>query len=71
MRVVHNGVLEEREDPAAGRALYIKHPVRYGETPAEFRAHPPRLGEHSDEVLREVGYDADAITRLRSLGAVH
>ena len=32
--------------------------------------HPPGIGEHSDEVLREAGYDAAAIARLRSSGAV-
>lgn len=30
----------------------------------------PRLGEHTDEVLRELGYDAFALLRLRSLGAI-
>jgi formyl-CoA transferase len=32
--------------------------------------HPPGIGEHSDEVLREAGYDEAAIARLRSSGAV-
>jgi crotonobetainyl-CoA:carnitine CoA-transferase CaiB-like acyl-CoA transferase len=31
---------------------------------------PPNVGEHSDEVLREAGYDADAIRQLRNSGAV-
>jgi crotonobetainyl-CoA:carnitine CoA-transferase CaiB-like acyl-CoA transferase len=31
---------------------------------------PPNLGEHSDEVLREAGYDEAAIRQLRSSGAV-
>jgi formyl-CoA transferase len=32
--------------------------------------HPPGVGEHSDEVLREAGYDEAAIARLRNSGAV-
>src|SRR6201998_2817711 len=32
--------------------------------------HPPGIGEHSDEILREAGYDEAAIRRLRSCGAV-
>ena len=31
---------------------------------------PPNVGEHSDEVLREAGYDEAAIRQLRNLGAV-
>jgi formyl-CoA transferase len=32
--------------------------------------HPPGVGEHSDEVLREAGYDEASIRQLRSLGVV-
>jgi crotonobetainyl-CoA:carnitine CoA-transferase CaiB-like acyl-CoA transferase len=32
--------------------------------------HPPGIGEHSDEILREAGYDEAAIRQLRSTGAV-
>jgi crotonobetainyl-CoA:carnitine CoA-transferase CaiB-like acyl-CoA transferase len=32
--------------------------------------HPPDIGEHSDAVLREAGYDDAAIRQLRSSGAV-
>jgi formyl-CoA transferase len=31
---------------------------------------PPKVGEHSDEVLREAGYDEAAIRQLRSSGTV-
>jgi crotonobetainyl-CoA:carnitine CoA-transferase CaiB-like acyl-CoA transferase len=32
--------------------------------------HPPGIGEHSDDILREAGYDEAAIRQLRSSGAV-
>ena len=32
--------------------------------------HPPGIGEHSDEILREAGYDEASIRQLRSTGAV-
>ncbi len=41
------------------------HPVDMSGTPAEFRMPAPQLGEHTDEVLRELGFDAAAIASLR------
>lgn len=37
---------------------------------AEIRTAPPRFGEHTDEVLAELGYDSETIRVLRALGAV-
>ena len=48
----------------------LRHPARYGESPASLRRHPPRIGEHTDEVLREAGFDAEVVARLRREGAV-
>ena len=39
-------------------------------TPSRVVAHPPALGEHTDDVLRELGYDAAAIERLKNDGIV-
>lgn len=40
-------------------------PMHSLETPASVRIHPPRLGEHTKEVLREHGYDDADIERLK------
>jgi crotonobetainyl-CoA:carnitine CoA-transferase CaiB-like acyl-CoA transferase len=45
-------------------------PYRFGGTPCEVRMPPPLLGEHTDEVLAELGYSADEITALHEGGAV-
>ncbi|UCE30814.1 MAG: CoA transferase [Burkholderiales bacterium] len=59
----------ERED--AGQVKLVGNPVKYSETPVRYRLPPPRLGEHSDAVLREVlGLDPIAIAELRARGVI-
>jgi crotonobetainyl-CoA:carnitine CoA-transferase CaiB-like acyl-CoA transferase len=48
----------------------VRWPFELSDTPAELRREPPGLGEHTDEVLAELGYDPEAIARLREGGAV-
>lgn len=45
-------------------------PIRLSETPGSVEAPAPSFGEHTDQVLGSLGYDADAIARLRESGAV-
>lgn len=51
--------LVERDHPVAGRYRQPVHPVRFGASPASLDRHPPSLGEHTDEVLAEVGIALD------------
>jgi crotonobetainyl-CoA:carnitine CoA-transferase CaiB-like acyl-CoA transferase len=44
-------------------------PYQLSETPAEVRLPPPLLGQHTAEVLREVGYDEAAVARLSGSAA--
>jgi formyl-CoA transferase len=67
---VRREMLVELDHPAAGRITVFANPLRYAETPADVRRAPPRLGEHTREVLAEVGFGADEIRRLLASGAV-
>lgn len=44
--------------------------AKLGATPATIRAAPPALGEHTDEILRDLGFDAQHIAALRAEGVV-
>ncbi|MHB8772250.1 MAG: CaiB/BaiF CoA transferase family protein [Syntrophales bacterium] len=68
----HRGMLAEIDQPAVGRMRIANSPVRLSETPGEVYAPAPRLGEHTEEVLRELlGYSPAEIDRLRTTGVIN
>ena len=62
--------LPEAEHPAAGTYKVIPPPVRFAGAPSSVRRPAPLIGEHTVEVLSEVGFGPDDIERLRSSGAI-
>jgi crotonobetainyl-CoA:carnitine CoA-transferase CaiB-like acyl-CoA transferase len=69
-QVEASGTIVELEDPKAGRMRFLRNPLRFESSPSSFRRHPPRHGEHGDEVLRELGYGPTDVSELRATGAV-
>ncbi|MFQ5916067.1 MAG: CaiB/BaiF CoA transferase family protein [Nitrospinota bacterium] len=70
-QVLHRGMVQEVDHPKAGRIRLTGVPVKFSETPAEVRIPPPVLGEHTEEVLRDLlGYDEGRIDSLRKRGVV-
>jgi crotonobetainyl-CoA:carnitine CoA-transferase CaiB-like acyl-CoA transferase len=69
-QVLHLGVTEETEHPKAGKAKFVRGPVRYEGLPVEKAAPPPLPGEHTDAILAELGYSRDEIEQLATAGVI-
>ena len=65
-QVKHLGVAQALEKPGKGSVEYVGQPVVLSRTPSRIAAHPPALGEHTDEILGELGFDTAALARLRA-----
>ena len=68
-QVQHNGILVEHERPWIGAVREPRPPARFSGTPTGLGRHAPKLDEHTDEILAELGRDAAAIAALRASGA--
>jgi crotonobetainyl-CoA:carnitine CoA-transferase CaiB-like acyl-CoA transferase len=67
-QVRHNEIFVERQHPAAGTLREPRPAPRLSATPAVVSAPAPGFGEHSDEVVRELGLDP---AELRAAGVIH
>ena len=63
------GMRMEIDHPIEGRVPNIGFPVKLSATPQQVRRHPPLLGEHTDEVLSELGLSEEERAQLRAQGA--
>ena len=70
-QVKARGMQIEMDHPAAGPVPLVGSPLRFSDTPVEYRLPPPQLGEHTDAVLADLlGKSAADIAALRAAGVV-
>jgi len=66
-----NEFITEFPHPVLGPVKVLKHPVEFSQTPAHMRSRAPELGEHTEEVLSEIGeYTWEEISRFREEGVI-
>jgi crotonobetainyl-CoA:carnitine CoA-transferase CaiB-like acyl-CoA transferase len=63
-------MIVQLEHPALGMARSIGNPIKFSETPVSYRLPPPMLGEHTSEVLRELGYSEEEVQAMSNSSAV-
>jgi formyl-CoA transferase len=59
------GTVVEVDHPARGKYLTVGNPIKMSDSPTDVKR-SPLLGEHTDAILAELGFDADHIAALRA-----
>lgn len=65
-QVQHLGIAKKLNGGNRGEVAYVGQPVELSRTPSGIVAHPPEIGQHTDEILAELGLDKAAIADLRA-----
>jgi len=63
------GTIVEVDHPVRGKYLTVGNPIKLSDSPTEV-TRSPLLGEHTDEVMAELGYQPEQIAHLRAVGAI-
>lgn len=69
-QIAHNKTFVEYDHPTEGHVKTPGFPIRFSKSPSTVDRGAPLVGEHSEEVLREAGYDSERISALAASGAV-
>lgn len=65
-----NDFFTEIQHPIAGKVKLVNTTVKFSETPATIRSVAPQVGQHTEEVLLDLGYTWDDMARLKDQGVI-
>ena len=69
-QVKHRQMVLELDHPQIGRVKQAGVAIKLSDTPGEVRSFAPSLGQHTTEILQNIGYSHDDIEKLRGSGAI-
>ncbi|RLI19742.1 CoA transferase [Candidatus Bathyarchaeota archaeon] len=68
--VKHRGLILEVEHPKLGKIKQLNVPIKFSSIKAKVNLPPPKLGQHTDEILHFLGYSRDEIRKLREKNVI-
>jgi crotonobetainyl-CoA:carnitine CoA-transferase CaiB-like acyl-CoA transferase len=69
-QVVQRKMVTEFEDPQKGKMKLLSSPIKMSETPPDIRRAPAVFGEHTEEVLKELGFNEEEARQMKKEGVV-
>ena len=69
-QLLHRNMVVQLDHPQIGKVTQVGIPVKLSDTPGAIQGFSPIMGEHSDQLLSELGYGGEEIKRFRDAGVV-